>query len=113
MAKYRRSKVKRQHHVVAALEDGLKLIGSLPEVDGIIPGIIKPKSGGAMGFTFQYLTQSGFKLIGRSSGAAQEVFVITQHPQGVLEALQTQGLIRMPEASQPSPPPDQNSQRSP
>ncbi len=100
--KYRQGKVKRQHHVVAYLEDGLKLLSSLPAVDGVIPGIIRPKSGGSMGFTFQYLTHSGFKLIGRSSGAAQEVFVITQRPREALADLQQAGLI----TTVPDLPPD-------
>ncbi len=93
MAKFRRRKVKRQHHVVPAIEDGLKILSQIPAVDGVIPGIIKPKTGGSLGFTFQYLTPSGFKLIGRSSGAAQEIFVITQDPPSVLRSLVDQGII--------------------
>ena len=91
--KYRHGKVKRQHHVLTYLEDGLKLLSSLPTVDGVIPGTIRPKSGGSLGFTFQYLTHSGFKLIGRSSGAAQEVFVITQNPRETLADLHEAGLL--------------------
>jgi hypothetical protein len=93
VAKYRQNKVKRQHHVLADLEDGLKTLASLPAVDGIIPGIIRPKSGGSLGFTFQYLTQSGFKLIGRSSAAAQEIFVISRDPQTALLTLYQLGLL--------------------
>ncbi|CAB1128114.1 conserved protein of unknown function [Candidatus Hydrogenisulfobacillus filiaventi] len=93
MAKYRQGKVKRQHHVLRELEAGLAFIGQLPEVDGVIPGTIKPKAGGSTGFSFQYLTSSGIKLIGRSGGAAQEVFIITAHPQAVLEALRREGLL--------------------
>lgn len=105
MTKYRHSKVKRQHHVVSALEDGLKVLSKISDVDGVIPGSIKPKSGGAMGFTFQYLTQSGFKLIGRSSGAAQEVFVITRRPHDVLHSLAAAGIIPSdPSLMDPEPP---------
>lgn len=46
-----------------------------------------------MGLSFQYFTPSGLKLIGRSSGAAQEIFVISQQPDQVLEALQHQGFL--------------------
>lgn len=94
MAKYRRSKIKRQHHVLKDLEPGLDLLASWEQVDGIIPGTIKPKAGGSVGFSFQYFTPSGLKLIGRSGGAAQEVFVITGHPQEVLNRLKAAGLIR-------------------
>ena len=93
MAKYRHSKVKRQHHVIKDLEPGLQLLSDLDLVDGVIPGIISQKSGGAMGFSFQYFTPSGLKLIGRSSGAAQEIFVISHNPGGVLESLYQKGLI--------------------
>jgi len=96
MAKYRHSKIKRQHHVLEALEDGLAQIAALDTVDGIIPGMIKPKSGGSTGFSFQYRTPSGLKLIGRSGGAAQEVFVITQNPDAVIQFLVTSGLIEGP-----------------
>jgi hypothetical protein len=53
MAKYRQSKVKRQHHVVKELEPGLRFLSSLSSVAGVIPGIISPKSGGQMGDCFQ------------------------------------------------------------
>lgn len=108
MTKYRQRKVKRQHHVLTELEGGLKTLSNLPTVDGVIPGIIKPKAGGSMGFTFQYLTGSGFKLIGRSSGACQEIFVITRHPATVLSALKTAGVIASLPEVPPSSPQDQS-----
>lgn len=108
MAKFRQSKVKRKHHVLRDLEDGLHLIASWESVDGIIPGTISPKSGGFMGFTFQYFTQSGLKLIGRSSGAAQEVFIITREPEQVLAKLRDQKLLRSHPPEVVPPPPGQN-----
>lgn len=108
LAKYRRQKVKRQHHVLTELEDGLKALSRVPFVDGVIPGIIRPKSGGSMGFTFQYLTHSGFKLIGRSSGAAQEIFVITQNAPHALSALKAAGIIRDFPSNLFGPLPDQS-----
>lgn len=105
MAKYRQNKVKRQHHVLSDLDGTLKILASLPAVNGIIPGTIRPKSGGSMGFTFQYYTHSGFKLIGRTSAACQEVFVICQDAASALESLRAAGIIRsLPEAL----PPNQN-----
>lgn len=96
MAKFRHSKIKRQHHVLRELEPCLVFLANLPEVDGIIPGQIKPKAGGSIGFSFQYVTSSGIKLIGRSSAAAQEVFVITGDSPSVLSALTEAGWIRLP-----------------
>lgn len=99
MAKYRQAKVKRQHHVLKALEPGLHFLSSLDIVDGVIPGTIKPKAGGSTGFTFQYFTPSGLKLIGRSGGAAQELFVITTRPQIVVDRLRDAGYL--PDARTP------------
>lgn len=93
MSKYRQSKVKRQHHVLKELEPGLAFLAALSTVDGIIPGTIKPKAGGAMGYSFQYFTSSGLKLIGRSSGAAQEIFVISRSPESVLASLIERKLV--------------------
>ncbi|MCL6561433.1 MAG: DUF2103 domain-containing protein [Firmicutes bacterium] len=93
MAKYRQAKIKRQHHVLKELEEGLGVIASLPTVDGIIPGVIRPKYGGRIGFSFQYYTPSGFKLIGRSSGAVQEIFVISRQPELAVSQLQEVGIL--------------------
>ena len=96
MTKYRHAKIKRQHHVLRDLEPGLELIASMKEVDGIIPGEIRPKAGASRGFSFQYHTGSGLKLLGRSGGAAQEIFVITQEPDAVVDGLVHAGLIPDP-----------------
>jgi hypothetical protein len=101
MAKYRHRKVKRQHHVLPELEDGLALLAQCDAVAGIIPGIIKPKSGDSIGFSFQYLTASGLKLIGRSGGAAQEIFVITHDPERVLQFLADVKLIQRADPPRP------------
>lgn len=93
MAKYRQSKIKRQHHVLKEIEDGLAFLSALDAVTGIIPGIIRTKSGGRMGFSFQYFTPSGLKLIGRSSGAVQEIFVISPDPEAVLTQMQNAGWL--------------------
>ncbi len=108
IAKYRRQKVKRQHHVLSGLEDGLAILSALTSVDGVVPGTIRPKSGASIGFTFQYVTHSGFKLIGRSSEAAQEIFVISSHPQQALADLHQAGLIPPLPTSPEPPPPIQN-----
>ena len=98
MTKYRQSKIKRKHHVIKELEAGLAFLSGLDSVDGIIPGKIHPKGGGKIGFTFQYWTKSGLKLLGRSSGAVQEVFVISGDPHAVLNAFQQAGFL------EPGPP---------
>jgi hypothetical protein len=93
MARYRRSKIKRQHHVLPELEDALARISAVPAVSGIIPGEIRPKAGNSTGLRIQYRTPSGFKLIGRAGGAAQEIFVITADPDTVLAALRASRVL--------------------
>jgi hypothetical protein len=93
MAKYRQAKVKRQHHVLKEIEPQLRFLSSLSAVSGVIPGSIRPKSGSQLGLTFQYFTPSGLKLIGRSKGAAQEIFVISPEPAQVLTSLKNQGYL--------------------
>jgi hypothetical protein len=105
--------VKRQHHVLSSLEEGLRVLSQLSTVDGVIPGTIRPKSGGKVGFTFQYWTPSGFKLIGRSSGAAQEIFVISANPEQACADLVQAGIIPTPPDHPPETPRDQSSQQSP
>ena len=101
MAKYRPAKIKVQHHVLSQIRPALTEIASWPEVDGLIPGVIRPKKGPSTGLSLQYRTQAGFKLIARSGGAAQEVFVVTSHPEEVIRRLFASGLL----------PPDQRERR--
>jgi hypothetical protein len=93
MAKFRKRKVKREHHVLPALEEGLKLLAASPWVTGVIPGPIRPKSGGSSGWTLQYPTRSGVKLLGRSPGAVQEVFVVTSNSEAFIVWLHESGLL--------------------
>jgi hypothetical protein len=99
-AKYRPNKVKVRHHVLTPLRGVLDRIAQYPEVDAITPGAISPKRGGSVGLTVQYRTPSGLRLIGRSGGAAQEVYVVTAAPDAVLARLAEDGLI-----ARPPPPP--------
>jgi len=85
--KFRHHKIKREHHVLEALETGLTVLANLPEVDAIIPGPITRKRGPSTGFTVQYATPTGLKLLGRSPGAVQEVFVVTKTPDAIRTAL--------------------------
>ena len=93
MPKFRHRKVKREHHVLAAIEDGLYRIAELEAVQSVIPGPIRRKAGRSTGFSLQYPTPTGLKLIARSPGAAQEVFVVTADPAGVAERLQALKLL--------------------
>ncbi len=91
--KFRHHKVKREHHVLEALEAGLTLLADQAIVDAIIPGPITRKRGPSTGFSVQYATPTGLKLLGRSPGAVQEVFVVTKDPDAIRAVLASQGLL--------------------
>jgi hypothetical protein len=92
-SRYRPNKVKVRHHVLTPLRAMLDRIAAYPEVDAVTPGAIAPKRGSSVGLTVQYRTASGLRLIGRSGGAAQEVYVVTADPEAVLARLRADGLI--------------------
>lgn len=98
-AKYRPNKIKVRHHVLTPLKAMLDRIAAYPEVDAITPGVISPKKGGSVGLTVQYRTPSGLRLIGRSGGAAQEVYIVTQSPEAVVAKMQSDGLLLRPPQS--------------
>jgi len=92
-AKYRPNKIKVRHHVLTPLRVWLDQIAAYAEVDAITPGVIAPKRGGSVGLTVQYKTPSGLRLIGRSGGAAQEVYVVTGQPDAVVARMVADGLL--------------------
>jgi len=96
-AKYRPHKIKVRHHVLTPLKALLDRIAEYPEVDAITPGVISPKRGGSVGLTVQYRTASGLRMIGRSGGAAQEVYVVTAMPDAVVARMQADGILARPE----------------
>jgi hypothetical protein len=97
-AKYRPNKVKVRHHVLTPLKPLLDRIADYPEVDAITPGVIAPKRGGSVGLTLQYRTPSGLRMIGRSGGAAQEVYVVTGDPDAVVARLVADRILARPPA---------------
>ena len=100
-AKYRPNKIKVRHHVLTPLKALLERLAEYPEVDAITPGVIAPKRGGSVGLTIQYRTPSGLRLIGRSGGAAQEVYVVTRDPDAVVARMQAEGLLAKPPPAGP------------
>ncbi|MDI3316127.1 MAG: DUF2103 domain-containing protein [Bacillota bacterium] len=86
--------VKKRHHVVPGLEPLVDRIGAAPGVEAVIPGRIRPlERGAAPSVTYQYRTESGFKLLGRAGGAVQEIFVITGKPEEALRWCVEAGLV--------------------
>jgi hypothetical protein len=81
--KYRRHKVKREHGIIQKGLDWLEDLGGNPEVTDIIPGVIEISRSPKRGIIYKYETTTGCKLLLKSNGSIQEVFVVTKNPQSV------------------------------
>jgi len=79
MPKYRKGKIKLEHHLIEGAEELLKSLEKLSSVKGIIPGRISrnQKGRGQKGLFLKYETPSGWKLLLKSGSTVQEIFVIT------------------------------------
>lgn len=86
--KHRPRKLKYEHNMIRDLRAFLESIESWPEIQGIIPGAIRPiRSTGALQFHIQYDTSSGIKCLAKSGTAVQEVFLITTDRNALRERL--------------------------
>jgi hypothetical protein len=83
--KYRRNKVKREHGIIQNALLWLENLGRLSEVTDIIPGVIDVSHSSERGIVYKYETQTGCKLLLKSNGSIQEVFVVTKDPTRVQE----------------------------
>ncbi len=81
--KHRRHKVKREHSIIQNGLDWLEDLGSNPEVNDIIPGVIETSRSPERGVIYKYETTTGCKLLLKSNGSVQEVFVVTKNPHWV------------------------------
>ena len=81
--KHRRNKVKRKHGLIQNALLWLENLSTLEEVTDIIPGVIEVSHSSERGVVYKYETQTGCKLLAKSNGSIQEVFVVTKNPAGV------------------------------
>lgn len=98
--RYRRgSKIKYEHSLIPGLKEFLEdELEPLDYVQVIIPGRINKTKGSLPGLRvrFQYPVKGGAKILAYSSGATQEVFVVTSRPEKLREELE--GFKRPPRA---------------
>ena len=90
--KHRKQKIKRQHGMIKGLHKFLRdNISTLGFVEGIVPGQINVGSatGENLIVRFKYSTISGAKLIARSGSSVQEIFVITNSPEKLRQAIES------------------------
>ncbi|MCL1790764.1 MAG: DUF2103 domain-containing protein [Peptococcaceae bacterium] len=86
--KYRHNKIKREHSMIEGAVGWLEDLAACPEITDIIPGVINRRRPSGQGITFQYETKTGCKLLVKSGGSIQEVFVVTSEPQVVQKWIQ-------------------------
>jgi hypothetical protein len=79
MPKYRKGKLKVEHHLIEGAEEYIKKLEKLESVKGIIPGRIfrNQKGRGQKGLFLKYETPSGWKLLLKNGTTVQEIFVVT------------------------------------
>jgi len=85
------SKIKYQHRMIQGLRIYLeKELEPLVYVKSIFPAEIKRTSSPVSGLKirFQYATKTGAKLLAYSSGAVQEIFIVTNDVEALKKELQ-------------------------
>ena len=80
MPKYRKGKIKKEHHIIEGGEEILKKLARLESVKSIIPGRIyrNQKGKGQKGLFLKYETPSGWKLLLKNGSTVQEIFVVVE-----------------------------------
>ena len=85
--KYRRPKIKYQHHMITGLRELLESIEAWEEIITIIPARINRTKTNRSGINLkvQYATKTGLKCIAQAAGTTQEVFIISENVSGLQE----------------------------
>jgi len=80
MPKHFRKGVKREHHFLKGLEKPLEEIASIPGVKKVIPGRIYASDSRGFEIKVTRETRTGLKLVAKSDGSVQEVFLVVDRP---------------------------------
>ncbi|MFA4645929.1 DUF2103 domain-containing protein [Pyrococcus kukulkanii] len=76
MPKYFKRGVKREHHFLKGLEKPLEEIAKIPGVKKVIPGRIYSSDSRGFEIKVSRETYSGLKLVAKSNGSVQDVFLV-------------------------------------
>jgi len=76
MPRHFRRGVKREHHFLKGLERPLEEIAAIPGVKKVIPGRIYASDSRGFEIKVTRETQTGLKLVAKSDGSVQEVFLV-------------------------------------
>ncbi len=80
MPKHFRRGIKREHHFLKGLERPLEEIARIPGVKKVIPGRIYASDSRGFEIKISRETKTGLKLIAKSDGSVQEVFLVVDKP---------------------------------
>jgi hypothetical protein len=89
--RHRENGVTKMHTIIGGYEAVLDDIATIPGVQSVITGVISPNKSEHEELTFQYFTDSGLKLLAKTTIAVQEIFVVTKDKNGVLAGLRQRG----------------------
>lgn len=92
--RHREKGVKKMHSIIGDYEAVLDQIGTIPGVRSVITGTISPNKSETEEITFQYFTDSGIKLLAKTTEAVQELFLVCENKQTVLQELHARGHLR-------------------
>ncbi|WP_087036894.1 DUF2103 domain-containing protein [Thermococcus litoralis] len=81
MPKHFKRGVKREHHFIKGIEKPLEEIASIPEVKKVIPGRIYASDSRGFEIKVTRETHAGLKLVAKSDGSVQEVFLVVDKKQ--------------------------------
>ena len=83
-----KGKLKIEHSILDSLRPVLERLVARDDIRSIIPGVIRPvrDAKGPVKIHITVPTQNGWKAIGLSNGARQELFISTAMPQSDLAA---------------------------
>ena len=76
MPKHFKKGVKREHHFLKGLERPLEEIAQIPGVKKVIPGRIYASDSRGFEIRVSRETKTGLKLIAKSDGSVQDVFLV-------------------------------------
>jgi hypothetical protein len=76
MPKHFKRGVKREHHFLKGLERPLEEIARIPGVKKVIPGRIYASDSRGFEIKVTRETQTGLKVVAKSDGSVQEVFLV-------------------------------------
>ncbi|WP_297476011.1 DUF2103 domain-containing protein [Thermococcus sp.] len=76
MPRHFKKGVKREHHFLKGLEKPLEEIAAIPGVKKVIPGRIYASDSRGFEVKVSRETKTGLKLIAKSDGSVQEVFLV-------------------------------------